>query len=129
MKNLSNILSVAVLAAMFSLANRVNAQYQAVGEDGIAASPKLRQMLNERKSGSTTTSQSVASVSSTSEDGIVLSPRARQMLNESRVVASTSSTATASAGYQPIENGIAASPKLRQQLNERGAHFMVAPVK
>ena len=128
MKNLSNILSVAVLAGMFSLANRVNAQY--IGEDGIAASPKLRQMLNERKSGSTTTSQSVASVSTPSEDRIALSPRARQMLNESRVVASTSSTATASAGYQlKGEDGITASPKGRQQLNERGAHFMVAPVK
>src|SRR5262249_10762838 len=115
MKNSSNILFVAVMAAMF-LANRVNAQYQAVAEDGTAASPKVRQMLNERKAVSSTSSATGSSVQTVSEDRIIASPRARQMLNETRVVASTPSMSTTLAGYQAVgKDGAAASPKVRQQ--------------
>jgi hypothetical protein len=35
--------------AVLALASAANAQYKPVGDDGIAASPKVRQMLNERK--------------------------------------------------------------------------------
>lgn len=35
--------------AFFSFASPAQAQYKAVGDDGIAASPKLRDRLNERK--------------------------------------------------------------------------------
>jgi hypothetical protein len=34
--------------AAFALVGAANAQYKAVGDDGIAASPKVRQALNER---------------------------------------------------------------------------------
>jgi hypothetical protein len=35
--------------AVLALASAANAQYKPVGDDGIAASPKVRQMLNESK--------------------------------------------------------------------------------
>ena len=40
------LLTATAIAAMF--VTQAGAQYQAVGNDGIAASPKLRQMLSER---------------------------------------------------------------------------------
>jgi len=43
------LLSAFGAAALLSLAGNSQAQYKAVGDDGIAASPKLRQFLNERK--------------------------------------------------------------------------------
>ena len=56
--------------------------YQAVGEDGIAASPKLRQMLNGRKTSSGSDSSRVVSYQAVGEDGIAASPKLRQMLRE-----------------------------------------------
>jgi len=133
MKNLNKITLVAAFAAMFSLANQASAQYQATGDDGITASPRLRQMLNERKTVASTPSSAVASVGyqAVGDDGIAASPKLRQMLNERKTVASTPSTAVASTGYQATgADGITASPKLRQQLNERGAQtIMIAPLK
>ena len=132
MKNLNKILFVAALAATFSLANRASAQYQAVGEDGSAASPKLRQMLNKRQvmAKAASTEVSPASHRATGKDGIAASPKLRQLLNERKTVASETSTAVASVGYRAVtEDGIAASPKLREHLDEHGARFMVAPLK
>ena len=47
----TNRMLIATLASivLLSFAAPVQAQYQALGDDGIAASPKVRQMLNERK--------------------------------------------------------------------------------
>ena len=50
--------TLSVLATAFAaltLASAANAQYKPVGDDGIAASPKLRQQLNERKANTTHT--------------------------------------------------------------------------
>ena len=51
-KNMKNTQIVKMFAtatiAAFALAGTANAQYKAVGDDGIAASPKVRQALNER---------------------------------------------------------------------------------
>jgi hypothetical protein len=38
--------------ALVSFASPMQTQYKAAGDDGIAASPKVRQMLNERKASS-----------------------------------------------------------------------------
>ena len=50
MKTTSKTL-IAILAsiALVSFASPLQAQYKAAGDDGIAASPKVRQMLNETK--------------------------------------------------------------------------------
>jgi hypothetical protein len=50
MKNLNKIPFAAALAATFSFANNACAQYKPTGEDGITASPKVSQVLNERAS-------------------------------------------------------------------------------
>ena len=42
------LLTAAAASAMFVAQARAEAQYQAVGSDGIAASPKVRLMLDER---------------------------------------------------------------------------------
>ncbi len=132
MKTLNKILFAAALTATFSLANRAGAQYKPVGDDGISASPKVRQMLNERKSAPSTTSTVASSFSpqAGANDGIAASPKLRRTLNERKTVASTPSTSVASVGYKPVgDDGIVASPKLRQQLNARSTQFMVAPLK
>ena len=141
MKNLNKITLIVALAAMFSLANQASAQssagYRPTGDDGITASPRLRQQLNERKHVASAPSATVASVGykPTGDDGIAASPKFRQMLDERKAGASTPSTVStgvASVGYQPTgPDGITASPKLRQQLNERAdqSQFMIAPLK
>ena len=45
----------AVALAALAFASTGSAQYKPVGDDGIAASPKVRQMLNERKAAATPT--------------------------------------------------------------------------
>lgn len=87
------LLAVAV-AGMSTLA--ASAQYGPTGEDGIAASPKFRQFLNEsgKRMMKGTPSTAVASVGyrATGRDGITASPRLRQIIDDSRGVASTGPT-------------------------------------
>jgi len=132
MKKFSTIAMITAVAAMFSLTTSAKAQSQVVGEDGIAASPKVRQMLNERKANSAVSAKAASvGYQAKADDGIAASPKVRQLLNERKTVASTLSTGVASAGYRATgEDGITASPKVRQQLNERGhARIMIAPLK
>jgi outer membrane murein-binding lipoprotein Lpp len=137
MKTLNRILLAAVLATTFSLAGSANAQYKVNEDDGIAASPKVRQMLNERKAARAQPAAAkyvvAFTVSTKVDDGIAASPRLRQQLAERKAMAqarSTSGSTVASAGYKATgSDGITASPRTRQQLNERSAPIMVAPVK
>jgi hypothetical protein len=142
MKKMNQILFAAVIAATIGLSTQASAQYNANETDGIAASPRVRQMLNERKS-SIITSMTVSKnhgatrlaptgTQTVLNDGISAAPRTRQLLSEQsrRPAAIPSSTAVASSGYQATGvDGITASPKLRQQLNDRTETVMVAPVK
>ena len=118
------IVTVTAIAALFI--TQAKAQYRAVGDDGIAASPKVRQMLNARARSAATTqaAPAVASVGyrAVGADGIAASPKVRQALNERERSATVvpTSTAVASVGYRAVgDDGIAASPKLRGQLNQR----------
>src|SRR5689334_8474171 len=47
--NRKSLLVAGLCALTVSFATAVHAQYKPAGDDGIAASPKVRQMLNERK--------------------------------------------------------------------------------
>src|SRR5262245_32497216 len=49
MKSIRIPLTIATALAALTLTTAANAQYKPVGDDGIAASPKVRQMLNEHK--------------------------------------------------------------------------------
>jgi hypothetical protein len=90
MKQLNKILTVAALTALFSLANSASAQssvgYRPTGDDGITASPKLRQFLNESGKrmvrGTPTTAVANVGYRATGDDGITASPKFRQFLNE-----------------------------------------------
>ncbi len=131
MKKINQILFGAAMATSLTLAANANAQFKVNESDGIAASPKVRQMLNERKASKAATevSRSVSTVSSFAM-GPATSPKAQQMRNEQKSTAAASEPAKAIAGSQPVgKDGIAASPRLRQQLDERGATLMIAPVK
>ena len=133
MKNLNSILFAAAIAASFSLVDNANAQYKATGADGITASPKVRQQLNERAAATrvAAVTPAVTVTYRNPADGITASPKVRQMLAERKVVISGApSTEVAAAGYRATgSDGITASPKLRQQLDERGAQFLIAPLK
>jgi hypothetical protein len=91
------------IAAVSVFTFTANAQYHPTGEDGITASPKLRQMLEETKKVVRSPSATVASVGyqATREDGITASPKLRQLLNEREAVVSTPSAVIGSVGYRP----------------------------
>ena len=135
MKNLNKALLVAAIAAVFGLANQASAQSQLFGDDGIAASPKVRQQLNEQKARSAATMTLTPTGYVIREDsGIAASPKVREALEERRIVKTVvvEPSATARAGYRPTgDDGITASPKLRQQLDQRAAQepVMIAPLK
>lgn len=134
MKNTNMVLILTAVGALLASTSQSNAQYRAVGDDGIAASPRLRQFLDAsgKRMVKGTPARAVASVGyrATGRDGITASPRLRQIIDDSRGVASTGPTVFVNVGYRATgDDGITASPRLRQQLNERNQAFMVAPVK
>jgi hypothetical protein len=116
------------IAAVSVFTLTANAQYRPTGEDGITASPKLRQMLEETKKVVSSPSPAVASVGyqATAEDGVTASPKLRQLLNERKAVVGAPSAVISSVGYRPTDaDGVTASPKLRQQLNEQDTQFLL----
>lgn len=133
------IVTVAAMGAMF--ATQARAQLRTGTDDGIAASPKVRQMLDERarsaavsRSAPRVASTTVASVGyrAVGEDGIAASPKVRQMLDEQKRNKGVTgpSGAGAWAGYRAAgKDGIAASPKVRQRLDERARQFVAAREK
>jgi hypothetical protein len=137
MKSQNTLVLVTVTAIATLFAAQARAQYRAVGDDGLAASPKLRLMLNERArtyaQPQADRSVAPAGYQVVAHDGIAASPKLRQMLaqQERNTAVIPSSIAVASVGYRATgTDSIAASPKLRQQLDERSAEtFQIAPVK
>src|SRR5947209_6634946 len=140
MKKLNRFGIVAGAALLFASASGSYAQSQLTGDNGTAASPKVRQMLEERKAtrSAALNPMSASEVTSSTEpccttsDGrqIAASPKVQQMLAEHRVVKSaTTGSSSEVAGYKATaEDGITASPKLRQMLNERQPAVQVAPL-
>ncbi len=135
MKSLTRIWFAAAAAATLGLVTSACAQFKPTGADGITASPRVRQMLNEREASARVSgmipSAVVAVEPSGAPEGLGASPRVRQMLAKPKTTTSTASVAeVTSAGYHPTgPDGITASPRLRQQLIERRAPFMIAPLK
>jgi hypothetical protein len=137
MKSQNALVIVTVTAIATLFAAQARAQYRAVGDDGIAASPKLRLVLNERARANTL-SQADTFVTPVgyrvvAHRDIAASPKVREMLNEQKRNAAVipSSTAVADVGYRATgADGIAASPKLREQIEGHcSQEFQVAPVK
>lgn len=134
MKNTNRLLALAGASLLLAWPGQSMAQSMAVGDDGIAASPKVRQMLNERKARSATTGTrsgaQVAGYKATGDDGITASPKLRQLLDARKAAAPATGSTAQVAGYKATgDDGIAASPKLRQMLDERRHVVEVAPLK
>lgn len=142
MKNMKKILAVTAFVTAFGFVNGASAGgYQATGDDGITASPKARQLLNEQNAKTAAASSMQAATIRTvgyqgiGDDGITASPRYRQMLTEQYAQVAVQLNApqvasTKAAGYQATgDDGITASPKARQFLNEHSVQVQVAPVK
>jgi len=127
MKTTNRILLAAAMAAGLALATPATAQNNPAG-DGITASPKARQMLNERRARVNAAATATAAASTKAccaRTDLAASPKASQMLAEQQkccVAPTTGSVASAN-------DGITASPKLREQLNERPLKFQIAPLK
>ena len=129
MKNLNRILFTAVAAASLTLVSSAFAQYATVGDDGVAASPKLRQALKDSSVRVAPAHASAAVVGTCCENNIVASPKVRQTLSaEAKCCAAPSKDNLVSTTAKP-NDGIFASPKVRAQLNERPQQFQIAPIK
>ena len=131
MKIINSLVILAGATLLLASAGQSKAQYQPIGDDGIAASPKVRQMLNERRAiPAAMGGAEVPGYQIVGEAGIAASPKVRQMLNEEEVAARTPASGAQAAGYKPTgDDGITASPKLRQILDEQKGAFEIAPLK
>src|SRR5436309_2398213 len=102
MKNKGRLVVLAGAILLLASAGQSKAQYQAVGDDGIAASPKVRQMLNERKArlAASSTAAQATSYQAVQSDGIAASPKFRQMLEERKVAKTATTSSSQVAGYK-----------------------------
>ncbi len=108
------------MAVAYIPATSVNAQL--TGKDGITASPKVRQMLEERK----TVAAVPGDIVRAANLGVTASPKLSQLLAPQHKVAANPAEISLTAR---LDDGLVASPKLRERLNSTGAPFQVAPIK
>ena len=129
MKNTSRFLVAAAALALFASAGQTKAQSQLSSDDGIAASPKVRQMLEERKARAMVAPQIVVQQTAP-QDNVAASPKVQQLRNEQMARAYSQPASVETAVYKPTgSDGITASPKLRSLLNERQQTIEIAPLK
>jgi hypothetical protein len=134
MNSLTKFFITSVAMSALLPAFQVHAQYRPTGEDGITASPRLRQMLNERPavSRSGSASSDPVLVSGSTRDGIVASSRVNPQITQRKgniTLPPSTDSALASTTKAP-NDGIAASPKLRQQMRDHSAppQVEIAPI-
>lgn len=122
------IVAVTAIASMFIM--KAKAQYLPVGDDGIAASPKVRAMLNDRVRTSSASVANNSSFQARADQSIAASPNVRQTLAGRKAgTAAPEGTAVVSAQSRTTDP-IAVSLKLREQLDERNSRqLQIAPLK
>jgi hypothetical protein len=123
MNTAKSILMTITMAALLTPAVQLKAER---ADDGIFASPKLREQLDFRK---TIPSRNLDAPSRTVvvNDGIFASPKLReQMDSHFRVRAEAT---TLDLAHAKSSDGIVASPKLREQMGTRFPRIEVAPIK
>jgi hypothetical protein len=128
----TNLILLAAVSITASFLTQAQAQYRVNEPDGIAASPKVRQMLNERKATWTTVSATNPRVvaQTPSEPGIAASPKVSQFLAEQKANQQAMKALATPVPFQPAETGIAASPRVQKEINERTTpSVQVAPLK
>src|SRR5215471_10771809 len=124
MKSRNGLLITVAVIALIPAMGAVG-QYKPTGDDGITASPRLRQALNERKA-STGAAVMVPTVMVRAAPGdvpIAASPRLQQSMAERGSMVVTHGNVVVTSTTTAPSDGIAASPKLREQLNERAPAF------
>jgi hypothetical protein len=95
----------------------------------IAASPKVRAMLDERCRSKCAPPDHTMVSTVKPQTSFAASPKAQQM-NSKGAPATVIQVASETAGYQPTgSDGITASPKVRAMLNERSQAVQIAPLK
>jgi malonyl CoA-acyl carrier protein transacylase len=125
-KSSNRLLIAAAALALFASAGQIKAQSQTAG-DGIAASPKVRQMLNERKAREAAPQQ-VTINQIVPQAAIAASPKVQQLRNERPAPVLQANRATAT--YRATgSDGITASPKVRAMLDEHRQTVEIAPLK
>jgi len=136
MKNTRYFLIVAAALAVFASAGQARAGGSSCCsgsccDDRIAASPKVRAMLDERCKSKCVTSVPATVNTITRQTDIAASPRVQQMRNEPmQATVTVIQTAPETVGYQPTgPDGITASPKVRAALDERRQTVEIAPLK
>jgi hypothetical protein len=93
--------------------------YRTTGDDGIAASPRLRQQMDDRRAMQTAMGGSEIAVSA-GTSGKVSSTQGTYMVhNEQRVVTPNYEWQNTGSYKTTGNDGIAASPRLRQMMNDR----------
>ena len=131
MKSLKTPVLMAALLMTAASTAFASPQYRPTGDDGITASPRLRQTLDERAAAKRVTAQPVSSTvtyRTLGTQATAASPKLQQLQAQRRLVIDNNSGQVA--GYRPTgADGITASPKLRQQLDQQGTTVMIAPVK
>jgi len=130
MKNTPHFLIAGAVLALFASAGQARAGGTAsCCDDGIAASPKVRAMLDERKARCCAAQTQATYRTTTPQTDIAGSPKVQQMRSE-RTPPAVRQVTTETAGYRPDgADGITASPKVRQQLDERRQTVEIAPLK
>ena len=131
MKNTCRFLIATAALVLFASAGQAKAGgTDSCCDDRIAASPKVRAMLDEQKARCCTAQTQVTTYGTTTRQAdIAASPKVQQMRRE-RAPASVVVVSTEAAGYrQTGSDGITASPKVRAALDERRQTVEIAPLK
>ncbi len=129
-KQKNQILFVTAAAVALTSASPLLAQSQVTAPGGIAASPRVRQMLEERASWTRASARETAASQPAGRQTttIAASPRVQHMLREQKRSALASTTDPVLVSPRDAD-GIAASPKARELLKERPTQFQIAPLK
>jgi len=110
----TSLLLSGLAAAVLTQATNASAQYRATGQDGITASPKVRQMLNERAAmarAATMVQYVDVDLAHPAKDYIAASPKLQAQMAERHASAFPSNDPDL---VKAPNDGIAASPKVRQ---------------
>ena len=130
MKKINYPIIVAVAGLLIASAGQVKAgDSSSCCNDGIAASPKVRAMIDERcNSMCAAPSHGTVTATTTPHTAFAASPKVQQMRNEKAIAAVQSAPETA--GYRATgTDGVTASPKTRAMLDERRSTAEIAPLK
>ncbi len=115
MKTSMKSLTVTALAVLLMSLSSAQAQYQATGDDGITASPKVRAMLDGQKRSGSAPGDKIDRL-------LVGSPKVNAHFRASERLASAP-------GDKIYRGAMPMSPKVHQKLMESGNHPAIAPIK